>query len=177
MMSMDSPKHPIHGDGAQIRQPVVFKARLTPHRSLGRQGYVILFSFIFGVSFIVSIPFYILGALPIVGFFGLDALLLWIAFRVSNNRARAYEEIVLTHIELLFRRMTWRGRMSEWTFNPLWVKLAREDHAEFGTQRIALVEGQRRVEMGSFLGAEEKADFAGALKLALAEARRGQRFS
>jgi uncharacterized membrane protein len=33
------------------------------------------------------------------------------------------------------------------------------------------------VEMGAFLGAEEKADFAGALKAALAEARRGQRFS
>ncbi len=158
-------------------EAVVFKARLTPHRSLGRRGHLILFGFVFGVTLIVSIPFYILGALPIVGFFGLDALLLWVAFRVSNDRARAYEEIVLTHIELMFRRMTWRGRMSVWRFNPLWVKLDREDHAEFGTQRIALVEGLRRVEMGAFLGAEEKADFAGALKAALAEARRGPRFS
>jgi uncharacterized membrane protein len=83
---------------------------------------------------------------------------------------------VLTHIELLFRRMTWRGRLLEWRFNPLWVKLAREDHAEFGTQLIALEEGGRRVEMGAFLGAEEKADFAGALKAALAEARKGPRF-
>jgi uncharacterized membrane protein len=158
-------------------EPVVFQARLTPHRSLGRQGYLILFGFVFGISFLVSIPFYLLGALPVVGFFGLDALLLWIAFRVSYSRAKAYEEVVLTHIALLFRRMTWQGRVSEWTFNPLWVKLSREDHAEFGTQRIALVEGQRRVEMGAFLGAEEKADFAGALKQALAEARRGPRYS
>jgi uncharacterized membrane protein len=155
---------------------VVFKARLTPYRSLGRRGHLILFSFIFGVSVLVSIPFYILGALPIVGFFGLDALLLWIAFRVSNERAKAYEEIVLTHIELLFRRMTWRGRAFEWRFNPMWVKIDRHEHAEFGTQNIALVEGVRRVEMGAFLGAEEKADFAGALKAALAEARKGPRF-
>jgi uncharacterized membrane protein len=168
-MTSDSPK-----DAAA--EAVVFKARLSPHRSLGRKGYLILFSFIFGVSLIVSIPFYILGALPIVGFFGLDALLLWIAFRVSNNRAKAYEEIIVTHIELLFRRVTWRGRLFEWRFNPLWVTLRREDHAEFGTQRLALVEGRRSVELGAFLGADEKADFAGALKAALAEARRGPRY-
>ncbi|MGL4239986.1 MAG: DUF2244 domain-containing protein, partial [Beijerinckiaceae bacterium] len=65
----------------------------------------------------------------------------------------------------------------EWRFNPLWVKLWREDHAEFGTQRIALVEGRTSVEMGAFLGAEEKADFAGALREALAEARKGPRLS
>jgi uncharacterized membrane protein len=171
-MAPDSPKHAeIHAEA------VVFKARLTPYRSLGRRGHMILFGFIFGVTAIISVPFYILGALPIVGFFGLDALLLWLAFRVSNARARAYEEIIVTHIELLFRRMSWRGRLSEWRFNPLWVKLAREDHEEYGTQRIALVEGQRSVEMGAFLGPHEKADFAGALKSALAEARRGPRFS
>jgi uncharacterized membrane protein len=159
------------------QEAVVFKARLTPHRSLDRRGHAILFAFVFGVSFLIAIPFYVMGALPIVGFLGLDALLLWFAFRVSNARAKAYEEIIVTHIELLFRRMTWRGRLFEWRFNPLWVKLWRDDHAEFGTQRIALVEGNRSVEMGAFLGADEKADFAGALKAALAEARRGPRFS
>ncbi len=154
---------------------IVFRARLSPHRSLGRTGQIILFTCIIGATCVLSIPFYLVGALPVVGFFGLDVLLLWIAFRVSNNRARAYEELVLSHVELLFRRMTWQGRLREWRFNPLWVKLAREDHEEFGTQWIALQEGQRRVEMAAFLGAEEKADFAGALSQALVVARRGAR--
>ncbi|MGL4634369.1 MAG: DUF2244 domain-containing protein [Beijerinckiaceae bacterium] len=156
-------------------EEIVFRARLSPHRSLGRKGQFILFACIFGGTLVLSVPFYLVGALPVVGFFGLDVLLLWIAFRVSNARARAYEELVLTHIELQFRRMTWRGRLREWSFNPLWVKLTREDHAEFGTQWIALQEGQRRVELASFLGAEEKADFAGALTEALIVARRGPR--
>jgi uncharacterized membrane protein len=175
-MSADSPKTPPYVPLPGGADAVVFKARLTPHRSLGRRGHALLFAIVFGATIVISIPFYILGALPVVGFVGLDAGLLWLAFRISNARARAYEEVVLTHIELLFRRMSWRGRMSEWRFNPLWVKLARQDHAEFGTQRIALVEGRRSVEMGAFLGADEKADFAGALKAALAEARRGPRF-
>jgi uncharacterized membrane protein len=170
-MAPDSPEHAKSGADA-----VVFKARLTPYRSLGRRGHMILFGFIFGATAIISLPFYMLGALPIVGFFGLDALLLWLAFRISNNRARAYEEIIVTHIELLFRRVTWRGRLSEWRFNPLWVKLTKDEHAEYGTQRIALVEGRQRVEMGAFLGPHEKADFAGALKEALSEARKGPRY-
>jgi uncharacterized membrane protein len=172
-MASESPNLSVGGGS----DPVVFKARLTPHRSLGRRGHLILFGFVFGVTLLVSIPFYILGALPVVGFFGLDALLLWLAFRVSNARARAFEEVIVTHIELLFRRVTWRGRLFEWRFNPLWVKLHREDDEEFGTQRIALVEGRRSVEMGAFLGPHEKADFAGALKAALLEARRGPRLS
>jgi len=171
-MASDSPK-PAAAGGADN---VVFHARLTPHRSLGRRGHIILLACVVGVSTLISIPFYILGALPIVGFFGLDVLLLFIAFRVSANRARACEELVLTHIELLFRRVTWRGRRAEWRFNPLWVKLARDEHEEFGTQRLTLVEGRRQVEMGAFLGAAEKADFADALKSALATARQGPRF-
>ncbi len=176
-MTGDSPKLAMsQGLDGSAAETVVFRARLTPHRSLGRRGHIILFSFIVGVSLLVSIPFYLLGALPVVGFFGLDVVLLWIAFRVSNNRAKAYEELVLTHIELMFRRVTWRGKRSQWSFNPLWVKLASDEHAEFGTQRIALVEGRRSVEMGAFLGAEEKADFAQALKQALVAARKGPRF-
>ncbi len=155
---------------------VVFHARLTPHRSLGRRGQAILFAFVIGVSTLISIPFYLLGALPIVGFIGLDVVLLWIAFRVSNKRARAYEELVLTHIELMVRRISWRGARSEWRFNPLWVRLRSDEHEEFGMQRIALVEGRRQVELGAFLGAEEKADFAKALGAALATARQGPRF-
>jgi uncharacterized membrane protein len=155
---------------------LVFRAKLSPHRSLGPKGHFILFSTIILFTTLISIPFYLLGALPVVGFLGLDVVLLWIAFRVSNNRAKAYEEIVLTHIELMFRRMSWRGRLSEWRFNPLWVKLSSEEHQEFGMQRIMLAEGKRSVELGAFLGPEEKADFATAMKQALAKARRGRNF-
>jgi uncharacterized membrane protein len=171
-MPMDSP-NPASPGGAEA---IVFRARLSPHRSLSPRGHAILFAAVIGVTTLISIPFYILGALPVVGFFGLDVVLLWIAFRVSNNRAKAYEELILTHIELLFRRFSWRGRLSEWRFNPLWVRLSSEEHAEFGTQRIVLVEGRSSVEMGAFLGAEEKADFAAALRGALARARVGPRF-
>ena len=124
------------------------------------------------VGVLVSIPFYLLGAWPVVGFFGLDVLALYLAFHVCNARAREYEELNLTRLELLYRRISHRGTGREWRFNPFWVRLQKEVHEEFGTQRIQLVEGRRSVVIGGFLGAEEKEDFASALQEALAEARR-----
>jgi uncharacterized membrane protein len=170
-MMKDSPKP----DGMPSPDALVFRARLNPHRSLGPTGLVVLFAGLVGLTTAISIPFYIMGAMPVVGFLGLDIFLLWLAFRINNQRARAFEELVLTNIELLVRRVSWRGRTSEWRFNPLWVKVASDDHAEFGMQRLSLVEGKKQVELASFLGAEEKADFANALRAALAEARRGPR--
>jgi uncharacterized membrane protein len=160
---------------ANTSDTLVFRARLYPHRSLGPMGLFVLFAGLVVLTTAISIPFYRMGATPVVGFLGLDVFLLWLAFRVNNRRARAFEELALTHIELLVRRVTWRGRQSEWRFNPLWVKVAADEHAEFGMQRLSLVEGKRHVELASFLGAEEKADFAKALRAALAEARRGPR--
>jgi uncharacterized membrane protein len=63
--------------------------------------------------------------------------------------------------------------MSEWTFNPLWVRLEQTVHAEFGVERLQLVSSGRRLAIASFLGPDEKASFAKALLAALAAAKRG----
>jgi len=65
------------------------------------------------------------------------------------------------------------GRVSEWTLNPLWVRIDRDEHAEFGIERLYLVSRGRRLPIASFLGADEMASFAQALSAALGEARRG----
>ncbi len=151
---------------------MVFSARLHPNRSLGPHGVAIVLCCVALAGIFVSIPFYLMGAWPVVGFFGLDVLGLYLAFRVCNIRARAYEELDLTRLELLYRRVSHHGTRREWRFNPFWVRLEKKIHQEFGTQRLALVEGRQAVVIGSFLGAEEKEDFAGALQGALAESRR-----
>ena len=65
--------------------PKSWRATLTPHRSLTRQGFVILMSAIAGLSFGIGLFFYIIGAWPVVGFMGLDVVLIWWAF--SKNFA------------------------------------------------------------------------------------------
>jgi uncharacterized membrane protein len=74
---------------------------------------------------------------------------------------------------LLFARISSRGERKEWRFNPVWVRFERVEHEEFGTQRLALVSRGRSVEVGRFLGPDQKAALAKSFSAALAKARRG----
>jgi len=156
-----------------VAQRVLLTATLTPHRSLNRTGFLVVMAFVSVVSFAAGMAFLLMGAWPVFGFFGLDVLAVYWAFRVSFRRAKASEEIRLTPSELCVRRISPRGHVMEFTFNPLWVQLERKVHAEFGVERLYLVSKGRRIAIGSFLGAEEKESFSNALMAALQAARRG----
>jgi uncharacterized membrane protein len=151
---------------------LVFSARLHPNQSLSRRGRIVVLVGAGLAGLFISIPLYVLGAWPVIGFYGLDVLGLYVAFRVCSARALEYEELILTEVELLFRKVSHKGANREWRFNAFWVRLQRDEHKELGVRRLALVEGRRSVVFGSFLGAEEKAEVAGALQSALGEARR-----
>ena len=158
-------------------QPKLFSALLTPHRSLSRTGFLVLMTFLSVVSFAAGTAFWLKGAWPVFGFFGLDVLVIYWAFRINFRRADASEEITVTPLELRVRRVSHRGHVVEWVLNPLWVQLDQEVHAEFGIERLYLVSRGRRVSIASFLGAEEKASFAKALTSALQAAKRGPTYN
>jgi len=160
-------------DNAGIDEPTLFSAVLTPHRSLGRTGFVILMCLVGGISFVAGLVFFIAGAWPVMGFFGLDVLLIYIAFKVSYRTAAAYEQVTMTPSTLTVRKVSHRGEVAEWTLNPVWVRLYREENEEFGIERLFLVSRGKRLPVATFLGPNEKANFATALSAALGEARRG----
>jgi uncharacterized membrane protein len=154
-------------------EAALFAAQLTPHRSLGRRGFLVLMSIITVVSFAAGLRFAQMGAWPVLGFFVLDVAAIYGAFRLNYRHAAAREDIVVTPSEVWVRRISHRGQISEWTFNPLWVRLEQTVHAEFGVERLQLVSSGRRLAIASFLGPDEKASFAKALLAALAAAKRG----
>ncbi|MCG6206447.1 DUF2244 domain-containing protein [Rhodopseudomonas sp. HC1] len=154
-------------------QPKLFSALLKPHRALSHKAFLVLMGFFGTISFAAGIGFWMMGAWPVFGFFGLDLLAIYVAFRVTFARGRASEEISITPNELRIRRTSHRGQVVEWVLNPLWVRLEKIVHAEFGIEQLYLVSSGRRVSIASFLGADEKASFANALGAALDAARRG----
>jgi uncharacterized membrane protein len=154
-------------------EPTIFSAVLTPNRSLGRRGFTLLMLAFGGASITTGAIFLLAGAWPIFGFCGLDVLLLYWAFRISYRRARAYEQVTVTPSELTVRQVSFHGRVTEWTLNPLWVRLDRVVHHEFGIERLFLVSHGRRVAIAACLGPQEKESFAQALTAALGEAKRG----
>jgi uncharacterized membrane protein len=154
-------------------EPKIFSAIITPHRSLSPKGFLIFMLCLGCLSFIAGVISVSIGAWPIFGFFGLDVLLVYLAFRANYRTARAYEEVTVTASKLTVRKVNHRGLVRQWTLNPLWVRIERIAHEEFGIERLFLVSHGRRLAIAGFLNPAEKASFARALTSALGEARRG----
>ncbi len=162
--------------GIEPTQDRIFAARPIPYRSLSPQAASRLI-FGFGcVSALVSLPFFYIGAWPVVGFLGLDVLALSVAIKANFRAANAYENVLVTPLELELEQVSAKGLRRVWRFNPAWVRIEEETHDEIGTERIALVSRGESVEVGAFLGPAQKTELARNLAKALGEARRGARF-
>ena len=163
----------------ELQQPTetrIFATRLIPYRSMTPKTANWLIVAFGCVTAAVSLPFFYIGAWPVIGFLGLDILVLFVAFKASFRSARAYETVLVTPLELEFVKVSSRGAREVWRFNPVWVRLEEEAHDEFGTERVALVSRGQSVEVGGFLGPAQKAALARDLAAALVKARRGPRF-
>jgi len=167
---MTVPQQP---DNDPLAEPTLFSAIITPHRSLSGRGFLAVMALVGTMSFTAGMFFFLMGAWPVVGFLGLDVALVYWAFRANYRAAAASEEVTVTASELRVRRISHRGKVAEWTLNPLWTKLDREKHQEFGLLKLFLVSRGRRLPIAGFLSPKEKESFAAALSAALGEAQRG----
>ncbi len=145
---------------------VFFDAVLSPHRSLPPRGFTIVMLLLAGVSFCVSVAFLALGAWPVTPFFGLDVLLVYIAFRVNYRRGRLREEVRLTEESLTVARVSPGGERRLWRFQPFWLRVTLEEKDEH-TSRLLLTSHGRSLVLGSFLGPEQRRDVATSLREAL----------
>jgi uncharacterized membrane protein len=160
-------------DGADRFEEPVFSAVIRPHRSLSPQGFRIVMALVCLTSVVASLPFVIMGFWPVAGFFGLDFLGLYIAFRVSYRQGEAFELLELTPVRLLFRKVNPRGEAKDWQFNPLWTRLDRETDDEYGIQKLALTSRNEHVVIARDLSPPERETLALAFSRALADVKRG----
>lgn len=113
------------------------------------------------------------GAWPVFGFFGLDVLLVYVAFRLNYRSGRASEEVSVSRTSLDIRKIAPSGRTEAFQFNPFWARFSVSRHQEIGITAMA-VEGQgKNVPIGSFLNPDDRESFATAFSGALAKAKRG----
>ena len=148
----------------------LFEALLTPHRSLGPRGFLVVMLLLSTISFTAGLVFFLAGAWPIVGFLGLDVLLVWIAFRLNYRHARQYERLVLTRDSLQVERVTHHGWRRVWSLPPAWLRVEIDQPPEPDSP-LTLASHGRRLSIGSFLSADERLELAEALRTALRRAR------
>ena len=154
-------------------EPTLFSALLTPHRSLSRSGFLLLMGFIVLISFIAGLVFLSMGAWPVFGFFGLDALAIYWAFKVNFHRAAAYEEIAVTPSAVHVRRVTHLGPSPNGPSTRSGCGSISRPTRNLAWNGLSLVSRGRSLGIASFLGPDEKQSFAKALTAALNSAKRG----
>jgi uncharacterized membrane protein len=149
----------------------IFAAVLTPHRSLSPTGFMAFMMALVACSFAAGLAFWLMGAWPVVGFMGLDILLVQFAFRLNYRAARIAEEISLSRSRLVVRKTGTNGQSLEFAFNPYWARLEVQRRPAIGVTRLAIASHGKRLDIASFLGPAERESFADAFSAALAEAR------
>lgn len=128
-------------------------------------------SFIGAVCFSMGLVFFLLGAWPIVGFCGLDVLLVYLAFRLNYRAGRIYETISLTREKLILTRVHPSGRQETFGFNPYWARVRCTTDRPDGRTSLRLMERGKAVLFGQFLTDDERREFADALSGALVTTR------
>jgi uncharacterized membrane protein len=131
---------------------------------------MILMTAVCVVSFATGLLFYLLGAWPVIGFMGLDVLLIYIAFKLNFRALQLYETVDLTDDALTVTRVAPSGKAQSWSFNPYWVRLSLQQRLGRSSE-LSLASHGRRLVFASFLTDDEREDFASALSSALTAAR------
>jgi uncharacterized membrane protein len=111
------------------------------------------------------------GAWPVFGFFGLDVVGLYIAFRVNYRAARAREEVSVSRTALDIRKVAPSGKSQAHHFNPFWARFSVARHSEIGITKMAVEAQGESVAIGGFLNPDDRESFAKAFARALSTAK------
>lgn len=150
---------------------LIFKALLTPYRSLSGRGFAALMGALLVVWLTIGALFLRIGAWPVFGFFGLDVLAIYLAFRLNYRAARMREEVCLSRLSLDIRKVPAYGRAEQHRFNPFWTRFKVSRHDEIGITSMAVETRGLSVSLGSFLNPRDRESFAAAFGRALATAK------
>jgi len=157
-------------DNAPEAETVLFDVILTPHRSLGNVGFRVVMGILIFMSLVGGVGFAMLGAWPVFAYFGLDIILIYVAFRASYRSGRLHEIVRLTSSELLIERVQPSGKRQSWRFQPYWLRVEMDDPPEHESALKIWSHGRSLI-VGAFLTPEERLELAEALRAALDRAR------
>jgi uncharacterized membrane protein len=152
------------------RSPPFFERVLLPHRSLASQNFHLLMGLLGVVSVAVGIGFVSIGAWPVIGFFGLDVALVYVAFRLNYRSARQRETLRLAGQVFTVERVSVRGQYREWRFQPFWLRVILEERDDM-SNRLLIASHGRSLVIGDFVPPPLRRELAFSLQDALARWR------
>jgi uncharacterized membrane protein len=151
---------------AEPLAPLFFEQVLRPHRSLPPRGFHLLMMVLGLISLAAGILFVSIGAWPVIGFFGLDVALVYVAFRLSYRSGRQSETIRLAGDAFTVEQLSVRGERRVWRFPPFWLRVILEEKTD-ESNRLLVASHGRSLVIGAFVTAAMRRELAAAIRDAL----------
>lgn len=151
--------------------PLFMDAVLAPNRSLPNPGFIALMAVLAGMSFVAGLVYLRMGAWPVPFFFGIDVLLVWLAFRISYRDGRRREIIRISRERILVHRQHPNGATRHYVLPTAWTQV-KVHHAGKHDTAVELSASGKRLLVGSFLSPPERPDLGEAIDRALSRARK-----
>ncbi|MFN4184703.1 MAG: DUF2244 domain-containing protein [Hyphomonas sp.] len=151
-------------------ETIYMDAVLTPNRSLSRKGFLIAMTAIAVTFFMTGLIFLSMGALPILGFMGLDVLAIWFAFHISYKRQREETRVTVTARTISLHHKDAKGREKHAELPAAFARIELEEPAG-PTSWLRIEHGKTAWIIGRFLTPTERSSLAKALRQALLAAR------
>ena len=147
-----------------------------PHRSLSPKGFAILMGVMVGLLSLIGLGFFLAGAWPVIGFLGLELLVVWGAFKLNYRAAKHRETIHTTTEELMVESQTPAGERAQKSFPIGWLRVSLSSSESpviksRDQQKIILSSHGERAEIGKYLHPAEKAGLSRELDAMIDRAR------
>jgi uncharacterized membrane protein len=149
---------------------IYMDAILRPNQSLSQRGFAIVMAVVGGVSFLTGIAFISMGAVPVIGFFGLDALAFYFAFRMSFRKQREETRIIVTANELRLTHKLANGKEKSASIPSAFARVEL-DEPMTANSWLRVEYGKTAYVIGRFLTLPERKSLAAAIRAALRDAK------
>ena len=144
-----------HQEGSSQVGGILLEAFLSPSVAIKLSTVRWILSLFGCVCILVGLTFAIIGARPVLGFMGIEVILLFAVYRFCVRNSRMAEQIILSGRSLLFRRIDRYGNISIINFEPLWLRV-EIGIAKGVFRHIVLASKGRTYNVGVFLTPGEK---------------------
>ncbi|MGB1176821.1 MAG: DUF2244 domain-containing protein [Candidatus Puniceispirillaceae bacterium] len=127
-----------------------------PYRSLSPRGFALVMISLGALAFCIGLGFFLMGAWPVIGFLGLELLVVWVAFRMNYRAARRRQHLTATSQQLTIENVSPAGDSQTTEVPTAWaqVELTPRDEPEIRTrqrQKVVVRSHGRATEIGGFL--------------------------
>ena len=138
--------------------PRTFREKITiwPHRSLSPRGFFLVMAALGSLAFCIGLGFFLLGAWPVIGFLGLELLVVWGAFKLNYRAAQRRQHLTATTKKLKIENVSPGGDRETTEMPTAWVQVEltpREEPEMRSRQRRKIIARShgRTAEIGQFL--------------------------